>query len=279
MSQPFNPLRLQPNLLLPALIMGVFLAITGLPQIDTIYTLWHPGRAIVFNDFMIHWEAARLVAAGRAAEVYDRAALTAGLIADFGLGQTIYRDGAMAWSYFYPPTGLLLIWPLGLMDYSMAALTMVGGGLVGYLLLVWRLGRGAGLLFVLGSPALWICLLGGQNSFFLAALLGFSIILSSSHRKTAAVMIAICSFKPPFLPVLCVLRDGLRQKSGCVETGILFAIFFSPYVFHAGLASILGFSLIPLANLGLFFCVLRRALARETVFRNKSDRKHRGLPC
>jgi hypothetical protein len=128
MSQPFNPLRLQPNLLLPALIMGVFLAITGLPQIDTIYTLWHPGRAIVFNDFMIHWEAARLVAAGRAAEVYDRAALTAGLIADFGLGQTIYRDGAMAWSYFYSPTGLLLIWPLGLMDYSMAALTMVGGG-------------------------------------------------------------------------------------------------------------------------------------------------------
>lgn len=392
MPRTLNPLDLQLDFLLPALIMGLFLAIVGLPQIHTMYTLWHPGRDIVFNDFMIHWEAARLVAAGRAAEVYDRAAMTAGLVADFGLGQTVYRDGAMAWSYFYPPTGLLLIWPLGWMDYPVAALAMVGGGLAGYLLLVWRLGRGTGLLFVLGSPALWICLLGGQNSFLLAAFLGFSILFSSSRRMIAAGMIALCSFKPPFIAVLpfvlaasrqfrvlvwagtgsvafascalfvfgfpvwqsywqygvpdaggmlcnsqvwpgmisvfaslsmlglsctsalvlhgvlslvvvagavwlfrvtdninlrlggvmmaailippmaydydmpmamiavlCVLRDGLRQKSGRMETGIMLAIFFLPHLFHAGAATVLGFSMIPLANLGLFFCILRRA--------------------
>ncbi len=153
-------------------------------------------------------------------EVYDRAALTAGLVADFGLGQTVYRDGAMAWSYFYPPTGLLLIWPLGWMDYPVAALTMVGGGLVGYLLLVWHLGRGTGLLFVLGSPALWICLLGGQNSFLLAALLGFSILFSSSRRMIAAILIAICSFKPPFIVVLPFVLAVSRQFRVLVWAGI-----------------------------------------------------------
>ena len=112
---------------------------------------------VMGSDFVTFYAASRLVLAGNPADVFDHPTLVA-------MQQSIfpaYSGGGFAW--FYPPTFLLLITPLGLMPYPVAFGTFVAGTFAAWLVAVRRaVGRpGAGWL-IAAFPGLWICLAQGQ---------------------------------------------------------------------------------------------------------------------
>lgn len=66
------------------------------------------------GDFMVFWEAARKLANGEIASLYDPAALSSVLA-----GKAAPSD--LVIPFVYPPPMALLLWPLGYLSYNMAA--------------------------------------------------------------------------------------------------------------------------------------------------------------
>lgn len=144
------------------------------------------------TDFVPMWLSSTLYSEGGAAMLFDSAAMAE--------RQAAYTrvDGVLLWHY--PPTYQLLVEPFGRLSFF-GALMLFSTISLG----IWTVTtrqfvpfKGlAGILFLIASPAITVCVLQGQNGLITASLLGLALILRERERLwLAAALIAVLLAKP-----------------------------------------------------------------------------------
>ena len=166
------------------------------------------------NDFPAFWTAIRAAINLEAAALYDATSFRA----------TAGSEGLL---WLYPPTFLLLLWPLGILPEATAQLvwlllTLICGGLVARL--VAPRDRLLQLGFVLG-PAMMLTLHISQAGAFFACLMTAGLVFSRTRPILAGLLIALLTVKPQyglFIPLFLVAAGHWRTVgTACVASIVL----------------------------------------------------------
>ncbi len=187
-----------------AVVAGVF-AFFAIEAVRTDIAGYGP---LPFTDFFGIWSYARLVLHHSAARLYDPVWLHQAQVA---LGML---PGAEM-PFPYPPTFLLLVWPIGLLPFWAAYVVWVGGSLCLCLLATCLGARGmvGSVATTLLAPTTAVCVVAGQGGFLLAALLVGGLRLLERRPLLAGVLFGLLTFKPQFgllLPVALVAAGRWR---------------------------------------------------------------------
>lgn len=183
------------------------------------------GDSVNGRDFFGFWSSAVLAAAGRPDAAYA-----------IGPFRTFEQ------STMYPPTMMLLCWPLTRLSYVPALLAWV---LLGAALCAWSLSRLVGwrmaALATVGTPAAFWNLVSRQNGCFTAVLLFWGLSLIERRPVSAGILLGTLSFKPQLgllLPVALAAGGHWRACGTAILCGSLLAAV-SMFVF--GPAAWVGF--------------------------------------
>jgi hypothetical protein len=149
------------------------------------------GSLPPFGDFLAIWSYAKIAGLHPATELYDFATLHARQVA---VGMIPGANNPFP----YPPTFILLLWPLGLLPYLVAWMAWMGGT---FALFVWAVAGTCSrrMVCVVGAvvaPVSVIALDSGQSGFLAAALMIGGIRLARSRPVVAGVLIGLLSYKP-----------------------------------------------------------------------------------
>lgn len=192
------------DLLIPASLMSIA-AFLGM----LIYFFGPTGLAlsshgVPINDFLCFWLAGQEVVQGTPAQVYDNAAFKALQVPH--IGEDFF------YPFFYPPTFLLMVTPLGALGaisayvVSQSLCLLAAGAVCARLLRSWH-----GLLLLAAMPATFNAVLFGQNALLCAAFLGAGLVALGERRYVlAGVFIGLLTIKPQmgFLIPFALLAAG-----------------------------------------------------------------------
>lgn len=211
---------------------------------------WWYGRTVIANptiptmgwDFVVYWNASGLAQAHGAAAAYDWELLRA---AESQLLPNTFSPFA------YPPTYLLLIYPLGALPFGVAMLMFSLAGLALYLCFVHRALDNTYRLWLfpaLAFPGIWTAFLAGQNSLFTVAAAGAALLLMRRHALAAGACIALLCVKPQLgllfpLLLLCERRWAVIIAAAAFSALFLAvtALAFGIDIFSTSAASIAKF--------------------------------------
>ena len=180
----------------PAVFLGLWLvgAVLWVALSDGIMDPW--GRPLG-SDFMGFWATAQLLLSGDGLAAYDEAALTAAQVAAAGTTEVPH------YTMLYPPPGLLLILPLGLLPYLPALALWVLGTMAACLAVLWQAWRHPLVPYLaLAAPAVFVTVSHGQNAFLSGALLGGALLALPRRPVLAGVLIGLLVYKPHLALVL-----------------------------------------------------------------------------
>ena len=167
--------------------------------------------APIARDFAVHWTASYLTLAGEPATVYDAPRFKEIEQELTGLGGHPFP---------YPPTALLIDWPLALLPYipSVATWMLVTMGL--YLLVLYRVApQPLTLFWGLAFFGTFQNFYFGQNGFLSAALLGGGLLLLDGSPFLGGVLLGLLSYKPhlaALVPLALLAGRRWRALSGTV---------------------------------------------------------------
>ncbi len=143
----------------------------------------------VVQDFDAIYTAGTLALSGNVDRAYAIAPFMAAQRAIFGQGSNL------PWSY--PPQFDLVAAALALMPRGIAYAVFVGGGLAAFFALLWRIAgqHALGIAVLVYMPVL-VVLLGGQNGFLTASLVGIACVGLLGGRRWAGVPLGLLVIKP-----------------------------------------------------------------------------------
>ena len=136
--------------------------------------------------------------------------------------------------FAYPPSFLLLLWPLGLLAVKPAYIAFLAVNLATYIAATWQRGWGrlsAGLAVV--APSTVIALAKAQDSLLVAALLFAGCRLVGRRPVVAGVLFGLMSFKPQFgllVPIAlisarewrCIVAASATVLASVIASGAVF---------------------------------------------------------
>ena len=225
--------------LLGAVLLLLFVAYAAWMIPASLARGWPAG----FGDSFSLWSWGRFVDEHPDASIYDLAALRSAQLA-LGMDPTAFAPFA------YPPSFLLVLWPLGwLPGWAMcAALTLITLPL--YLwATVGRNWRSPAMLFALAAPTTTIGIVCGQSSFLSAALLAGGLRLAADQPITGGMLLGLLTYKPQLgllVPVALVAARLWRTLAAAALTVsglvILTTIIFGGAIWPAWAAAFLSFS-------------------------------------
>ncbi len=197
-----------------------------------LWTLWGPlmgkGAGLlnaagspVGGDFSQFYVASAVTRAQGARQNYDESVYQQEYQKIIG-GQLNYR-------WVYPPSFLLLVYPLSLMPYTAALAVWLAATLVFYLLAMPRLpAHFLGVWLSLAFPAVFLNALNGQNGFLTAGLWGAGLLLLKARPWSAGLVLGCLSYKPHLallLPLALVAGGHWRALGGaCLSVAGLAAV-------------------------------------------------------
>ena len=156
--------------------------------------------AFANRDFANYWLAGRLVLSGEWLDLFRQSTHQLQLESAIGISPMEIR----AWSY--PPHFLLLLWPLGWMDYPLAYLLFMVISFSIFLAALKKLvdeihdeSQPSLILLpamVLIAPYIILQIAAGQNGFLFSAILLFALLYRQSHPVWCGIMLAILTMKP-----------------------------------------------------------------------------------
>ncbi|GAC1622795.1 MAG: glycosyltransferase family 87 protein [Nevskia sp.] len=215
-------------------------------------------------DFIAFWSASKLVLAGHAADAYDVQAL--------GAAELAAMPGIKSpnpWQY--PPTFLLLVAPLSLLPYLLSYVAFIAATLAGYLAVVRRIIRIPGSLTpLLAFPGIYLNLVGGQNAFLTAALIGAALLSLEARPVLAGLLLGLLTIKPHLgllVPIALVCGGHWRALASAAITAIAFLALSAGLLgsstavaFVARLPQVADWvaaNTLPLAKMPTFFSLIR----------------------
>jgi hypothetical protein len=179
-------------LLYPCLILlALYVGVVGIRLARSLPDLVDPLGRPIGNDFIAFWSAARLAVEGRAAAAYDPGAIAAAHL----LAVPALHDTTVRWHY--PPTYLLILFPLGLLPYLPAFGAFLAATIALWAALIRRMFADPRAWIVAAAfPAGLYNLGSGQNGFLTAGLAGFALIALDRRPVVAGVLIGLLAVKP-----------------------------------------------------------------------------------
>jgi alpha-1,2-mannosyltransferase len=181
-------------------VLYVVFTLSGGPRIGS-------SLAVLFPDFLVFYAAVHAWIEGKASLIYDVDAFTHYqniLYVDRFDGDRHFRP------FFYPPTWLLMLLPLGLLGVAKAyAAFMAGTAVLATALRGWR--DGWGWLAVLTSPAAAWVVLTGQNTFLSVAFFYGGFGLLERMPIIAGILLGLLSYKPQLWLLVPLALLAARQ--------------------------------------------------------------------
>src|SRR5579862_7302807 len=172
------------------LLAGIFLALFAAYGVADLAVAAARGWPGGFGDSFSLWSWGRFVNDHPAAEIYDPARLHS---AQLALGM----DPGAAYPFGYPPSYLLVLWPLAQLPGAVACAAMIALGLPLYLwAAVGANWRSPALIAALAAPTTAIGMVSVQTSFLAAALLAGGTRLAASHPVLGGVLFGFLTYKP-----------------------------------------------------------------------------------
>lgn len=173
-------------------------------------------------DLAVFWSAASLAMTHGATAAYDWALLRAAEAAI--LPPDIFGP------FSYPPTFLLLIYPIGMLSFGAATVAFSGCGIALYLGMlrstlqsVPNSLRPPWLIPAVAFPGAWVTLVTGQNSLFTAAAAGAALVLLRRSPVAAGACIAMLCIKPQ-LGILFPLYLLCERQWRALASAALFSV-------------------------------------------------------
>ena len=222
---------------------GVLLALCGAYSVTclTLFAYRSPGAPL--GDWRALWTWARFLTEHPAAEMYDPSILHAGQAAA-GLEPGQY------YPFAYPPSFLLVLWPMGLLPSGLTYGALLVLGLPFYLwATVGKRWRSPMTLAALIAPTTAISIVAGQTGFLASALLIGGLRLAGCRPILAGLLLGLLTYKPQIgllVPVALVSAKLWRcAASACATFLLLFAVTSAAFghgIWIAWFAAIPGFS-------------------------------------
>jgi hypothetical protein len=172
------------------------------------------------GDFINYWSGATLAASGRAPLAYNVEQFRA-------FERTIIGPPGLRW-YSYPPIAMLLTLPLALFSFGPAlALWLLAGAGSCFELARRLVGWRGAVIAVIGTPAAFFTLEGGQNSFFTASLLAGGLMVLNRRPVVAGICFGCLAYKPHLgllLPIALAAGGYWRAFAAAAATVALLAV-------------------------------------------------------
>jgi hypothetical protein len=179
------------------------------------------GDYLAFNDFYAQWSFAWFAREGDAGQIYDPDVLHR-----FQL--TLEPELRQTFPYPYPPTYLLVLWPLSWLPFKVAYPIWEIATLALFLWAVLgsRL-RTPMVLFVLLAPVTIIALSYGQNGLLSSALIVGGMRLMGTRPILGGVLLGLATFKPQLgilIPFALIGAGYWRTLTAASVTAVLLAL-------------------------------------------------------
>jgi hypothetical protein len=179
-----------------------------------------PDGTAFSADFLVFWVTSGLILDAEPLAPYDQARLTALCRALIGPDS----DALIAW--LYPPHGLFVVAPLGLLPLLPAWIAWVAATLGAFALSLRAVLGRLGVALALGLPASLGCLMVGQNGFLTAALLAGTLHLLDRRPWVAGLLLGLLTYKPhfgPLFPLVLLATGRWRTATGAAATALALA--------------------------------------------------------
>lgn len=203
------------------LLAGILLTLSAAYGIAYVGIALSRGWPAGFGDSFALWSWGRFAATHAAATIYDPAVLRS---AQLALGM----DPGASWPFAYPPSFLLIVWPLGKLSGWLAFIVLMGVSLPLYLWATlghdWRL---SGLFAALAAPTTAIALVSGQSGLLAAALLAGGLRLAADRPLAAGVLLGLLTYKPQLgllVPVALVAAGLWRALAAAAAMAVLLVV-------------------------------------------------------
>jgi hypothetical protein len=172
--------------LLAAVLLVLFVGFGATFLTANLVTGWPHG----FGDSFALWSWGRFLGEHSAASIYDPAILHTAQVA-LGL------DPNHSYPFLYPPSYLLVLWPLGQLPGWLACAALI---VISLPLYVWatigRDWRSLAMVFALTAPTTTIEIACGQSSFLAAALLAGGLRVATGYPIVAGILLGLLTYKP-----------------------------------------------------------------------------------
>ncbi|NMJ41776.1 DUF2029 domain-containing protein [Roseomonas sp. JC162] len=161
---------------------------------ETQHGLTTPTGQAFGSDFVNFWSAARLALLGRIPDIYD--------LDRFHQFQEAALGGSLdLYHYSYPPSGILLSLPLGLVPYLPAWSGWMLGGWLIWICTAWLAWPGErslrdAALYALAVPAIFLNNMSGQNGTWMAGILGGGLMLVERRPWLGGAVLGLLAIKP-----------------------------------------------------------------------------------
>ena len=150
-----------------------------------------PGRPFAFGDFLAFWSYQELARTHPISELYD-------IVTTYQRQLAFGMDPEPKMPFPYPPSFLLLLWPLGIFPYSLSYILWLPGTLALFVGTIFK--TCSRLPFALGcavvAPVCAYSIYYAQSGFLTGALLTAGILLAPTRPVVSGILLGLLSFKP-----------------------------------------------------------------------------------
>jgi hypothetical protein len=180
----------------------------------------HTGEPLgpIALDYVAFWSASHLALQGHAMDAYNVGKITA--VETATLARSV---GILPW--LYPPTYLLLVYPLALLAYRLSATVFLGLSLLGFVGVCYAtLPNRRVALIALASPGAALVLAAGQNGLLTATLIGSGLVLLRRHPLLAGVSFGLLCVKPHLavlIPLALLCSKSWRALAATAATALV----------------------------------------------------------
>lgn len=179
------------------------------------------GWSLGFGDLFALWSWGRFLGDHPAAAIYDAATLHSAQLA-LGL------DPGASYPFVYPPSFLLVLWPLGRLPGPVALAVLIATTLPLYLwATVGRSWRPLALFAAMAAPTTATGIVAGQSGFLAAALLVGGVRLAASNPLVGGLLLGLLTYKPQLgllVPVALVAARLWRTIAVAALTALLLVV-------------------------------------------------------
>ncbi len=156
------------------------------------------------RDFSHYWVASSLAQAGTPAEIYN--------LPQFLSAQEDFFKVRVPFAWCYPPTFLLIIYPLSLLPYFLALAVWLGLTMGAFLLVMRRIAPHPRTIWLtIAFPGTFVNIIFGQNGFLSATLLGGGLLLLDQHPLLGGFLLGLLSYKPQLVVLIPFALIAARQ--------------------------------------------------------------------
>jgi hypothetical protein len=225
------------------LLAGIFLALFAAYGATYLAVAVARGWPDGFGDSFALWSFGRFLDDHAATTIYDPKALRSAQL-------TLGMDPGAIYSFPYPPSFLLVVWPLGQLPGWLACVALVAVSLPLYLLATVGVNwRSPALLAALAAPTTAIAIVSGQSGFLAAGLLAGGLRLAAAYPLASGVLFGLLTYKPQLgllVPVALAAARLWRTFAIASMTAILLVVatslLFGTAIWPSWVASLPAFS-------------------------------------